>query len=541
MFRSEIRPSLQTSGLNSFATWGVFWLVLAIVAAGLFFSRGIEALLVAWQLPEYSHGPLIPVLSAFLFVKQLKEYPINPDEARNRWPGVILVTFSLLIGTLGLLANIDDIVAYALILWIGGVLLVSWGGSTGRHFWPGVLHLVFMLPLPGVIYYKITTYLQFVSSELGVSVLRLFDVPVFLDGNIIDLGVLKLHVAEACSGLRYMFPIMSFSYIFATLYRGPTWHKVTLLLAAVPIAIVMNSMRIAVAGVLVQYYGDEWLEGFTHFFEGWVIFLACIFILFGLAWVLIRLNRGSEHSTLTDALDLDTVGLGEQTMRLRFVQASAGMIAAAAITIMAAVTVYGLPERDNRVPERDSFSLFPQQIGDWSQEGPRQLLDPAVESVLGADDYHQVTLTKAGDVTHTVGLFMAWYDDQSEGGVHSPEVCLPGAGWEIAWLERADITQTMQTEEPFQINRAVIQKGETRMMVFYWFQQKERRIAWDFAAKYWLMVDGVMTGRTDGALIRLTTVIDPDQPEGAAEARLMDVLQDMQDPLPRFIPVAAAE
>ncbi|MEM6904143.1 MAG: exosortase C-terminal domain/associated protein EpsI, partial [Pseudomonadota bacterium] len=132
--------------------------------------------------------------------------------------------------------------------------------------------------------------------------------------------------------------------------------------------------------------------------------------------------------------------------------------------------------------------------------------------------------------------FSAWYDDQSQGGVHSPEVCLPGAGWEIAWLERTDITEVVGTDVPFRINRAIIQKGEAKMMVYYWFQQKERRIAWDFAAKYWLMVDGIRTGRTDGALLRLTTAIDPQGGEAAAEARLRDVLLEIQEPLKRFVP-----
>ena len=101
-------------------------------------------------------------------------------------------------------------------------------------FWPAVLHLVFMLPLPQFLYWRVNTGLQFLSSELGVSFVRLMDMPVFLDGNVIDLGVYKLMVAEACSGLRYLFPIMSFSYVFAVLYTGPRWHKIVLLLSAVP-------------------------------------------------------------------------------------------------------------------------------------------------------------------------------------------------------------------------------------------------------------------------------------------------------------------
>ncbi|MCR9140427.1 MAG: EpsI family protein, partial [Alphaproteobacteria bacterium] len=89
---------------------------------------------------------------------------------------------------------------------------------------------------------------------------------------------------------------------------------------------------------------------------------------------------------------------------------------------------------------------------------------------------------------------------------------------------------------PFRVNRAIIQKGETRMMVYYWFQQKQRRIAWDFAAKYWLMVDGIRTGRTDGALVRLTTPIIPGESDAVAEERLLDMLNELLMPLPRFVP-----
>ena len=155
---------------------------------------------------------------------------------------------------------------------------------------------------------------------------------------------------------------------------------------------------------------------------------------------------------------------------------------------------------------------------------------------MGADDYIQANFARDG-VGTSVGLFIAWYEDQSEDGIHSPEVCIPGSGWEIAWLERTDITQQMGTRTPFLINKAIIQRGEQRMMVFYWFQQRDRRIAFDLAAKFYLMVDGVRTGRTDGALIRLTTPIGRDETDAAAEARLMEMVTEIQRPLPRFVPV----
>ena len=522
--------------LGAWLTPGIFWFLIAVVGAAVFFADGLDALFAAWSLPEYSHGPLIPILSALLFLRQLKEYPPDPGPKTGRWVGVTVIVVSLMLATLGKLSNISDLVAYATILWVGGILLVSFGWTTGKHFWPPVLHLVYMLPLPGVIYYKMATWLQFVSSELGVWFLKLLAIPVFLDGNIIDLGITKLHVAEACSGLRYLFPILSFSYIFAVLYKGPVWHKAVLLISAAPIAVVMNSVRIAIAGLIVQYWGLDWLEGFTHFFEGWVIFLACILILFLLARVMLFFN--ARKMSLAEALDLETDGLMTQAARLQLVQASPAMILSA--LLMAGATLgweAGAPDRGAAEVEveRSSFNLFPRQFGEWQRQGSPRALAPSVEEALAANDYLSVTMARSASGP-TVEFFSAWYADQSKDGVHSPEICLPGGGWEIAWLERTDIAATLGSETPFMINRAIIQKGETRMMVYYWFDQKGRKIAWDMAAKFWLMMDGIRTGRTDGALVRLTTAIRQDETDAEAEARLASIVQDIVPVLPRFIP-----
>jgi exosortase D (VPLPA-CTERM-specific) len=364
----------------------------------------------------------------------------------------------------------------------------------------------------------------------------MLSVPVFLEGNIIDLGVTKLHVAEACSGLRYLFPILSFSYIFAVLYRGPVWHKAVLLVSAAPITVFMNSVRIAIAGVVVQYWGLDWLEGFSHFFEGWVIFIACILILFGLARVMLFLNV--RKMGLAEALDLDTDGLLPQVGRLRLIQASPAMILTALLMAGAAIGwQVGVSGREAIRIDRVDFNLFPRQFGQWRQEGPPHTLTLDLERALAADDYHSISLSRPEGAA-SVEFFSAWYSDQSKDGVHSPEICLPGGGWEIAWLQRTDVSQAMGSATPYMINRAIIQKGETRMIVYYWFEQKGRKIAWDMAAKFWLMIDGIRTGRTDGALVRLTTPILDGETDAEAEARLKSVMREIAPVLPRFIPEA---
>lgn len=528
---SNLSPTLPRA--SEFMSWGMFWLFITTAGAVTFFGDGLEALLSAWQRPEYSHGPIIPLLSLLLFLRQLKDVPVQEGAISDRWPGVAVVIFSLLLGAVGRISNIADIVAYALIIWVGGILLISFGWRVGKHFWPPVVHLVYMLPLPDTLYYKTTTHLQFISSELGVWFLRMMNVPVYLEGNIIDLGVMRLHVAEACSGLNYLFPIMSFSYVFAVLYRGPMWHKAVLLLSAVPITILMNSVRIAVAGYIVNNWGLEWVEGFSHFFEGWVIFIICVLILFALAWLMLHLQK--DKMSLTEALDLDVSGLVPQFMRLRLVQPSKAMITAAGLMIAGCLVFIALPERGTEEVARQEFSTFPRTLGDWQQIGPEEILEPEIAEALQADDYHSITLQNP-DAGADVGLFMAWYNDQSEGGVHPPEVCLPASGWEIAWLERVNVAKELNWPTEFNINRAIIQKGDTRMLVYYWFDQKGRKVAWDIAAKFYLIYDGLATGRTDGALVRLTTLIAPGESDQDAEERLNSMLRDTVDSLPKFIP-----
>ncbi|WP_371158425.1 VPLPA-CTERM-specific exosortase XrtD [Jannaschia sp. 2305UL9-9] len=517
---------------SAYLTPGLLCLLLATVVAGIYFREGIDALLTAWELPEYSHGPIIPILSAILFLRQLKEVPVNAGPVTDRGAGVAVLMLALVLGLMGKLSGIDDFVAYGLIVWVGAILLISFGWKVGKQFWPPVLHLVYMLPLPGVFYYKISTVLQSISSELGVWMLHLIDVPVFLEGNIIDLGVYKLHVAEACSGLRYLFPILSFSYVFAVLYRGPMWHKAILLLAAVPITVVMNSVRIAFAGWIVEYAGLEYLEGFTHFFEGWVIFVICVLLLFVLAWILLQFRP--NRPSLLDAMDLETSGLVRQMDRLRLVRASPAMISAVVLVAVSALAWEGRPRVEVQPISRDPFVLFPRQVGAW-ESSPTLPLSAAVEATLGADDYHSVELSSP-DADASVGLFMAWYADQSNGGTHSPEVCLPGAGWEIAWIERVDLGAELGIGKAYNVNRAVIQKGEQRMMAYYWFEQHGRHVAWDYAAKFWLVWDGIRYGRTDGGLVRLLTPIQRGETEAQAETRLAEVFLETIDLIPAVMP-----
>ncbi len=509
---------------------GAGLMALNLVAAAFFFSYGIEALLRAWVTPEYSHGPVIPLLSAYMFLREMKSVPPAAGPVTDRGPGVALVIFALAMGLLGLLVQIPDIVTYALILWVGGTVLLSFGLRRGWYFWPSVLHLVFMLPLPQFIYWPVSIWLQMVSSRIGVDIVAMFGVPVYLDGNVIDLGIYQLQVAEACSGLRYLFPVMSFSYVFGVLYRGPVWHKLVLLLSAAPITVLMNSVRIGIVGVLVDQFGIQHAEGFLHLFEGWVIFVACVMMLFGLAWAMRRIQ--GLRGPLGESIDLDFDGIGTQMARFGEITRSTALVTATGATIAFAALWFALPERAEVRPERESFASFPTALGDW-QVHPT-VIAPQILHVLRADDHLAATL-RASSGGAPVDLFIPYYHKLTEGhGIHSPEVCLPAGGWEVSALEAR--TVPLDGGREITLNRALITKGPQRQIVWYWFEQRGRQVTNDFAAKFHNISDALSRGRTDGALVRLMTPLARAETEAAGDARIEEVLALLVPELPRYLP-----
>ncbi len=527
----SLTSSTSPGSLSTPNLAGLFWLGLLILAALPIYWLGFSSLAVAWVTPEYSFGPLIPLISTYLLLRELRMDPPAPlGTPANRIQGLAILIFGLIFGIFGNLVRIPDVVTYALIIWVAFLVLVGFGWAQGRRHQLPVLHLIFMLPLPQFVFWQVTIALQLISSQIGVWFIELAGIPVFLEGNVIDLGVYKLQVAEACSGLRYLFPILSFSYLVGILYQGPFWHKAALFLLAAPLTVLMNSFRIGVIGVLVDSYGIEAAEGFLHIFEGWVIFGICIVILYLAALALQRLAPNPKSAFET--LDLDTQGFGAQAHRLLSIAPSRGLITAAIASTILSAAFLLMPQPERVEPNRDVFGRFPVELSGWS--GRSGLLDPAIDRVLNATDHADINYSSPTE-TAPVNFFSAWYETQTEGaGIHSPAVCLPVGGWEVSSIEPHNLDIPGPGGGTFQVNRAIIQKGLDRQLVYYWFEQRGRRMTNDYAAKATVVWDSLTRGRTDGALVRLVTPIDTT--EADADARLQRLLAEVLPSLSRFIP-----
>lgn len=506
------------------------WLAVAVLGAVAFFWDALASLAAAWQRPEYSYGPLVPVITAYMVLRELHHRPLAADPG-SRLPGVALAAAGLLLGMLGNLAQVPDLGAYGLILSTGGFILILAGPREGLRLWPGWVHLIFMLPLPQFLYLHISTRLQAVSSDLGVRFIDTLGIPVFLDGNIIDLGAYQLQVAEACSGLNYLFPMLSFGWLVALLYVGPNWHRAVIFLSTIPITILMNSFRIGVIGLLVNRYGIAQAEGFLHAFEGWIIFMACTAILYGEAWLLQRFASGQRR--YPRVLDIDYRGIHEPVKKLTRLHASHAL-AAASLLVAASGALWQLQPAPQPVHlTRQSLALFPLTLGGW--HGQSHELDAPTLRVLGANDYLNANYEKAAA---SVELLLTFYYTQTSGeaAVHSPGNCLPAGGWEVSQWSRRPIVTGSGAIDGLMVNRAIIQKGTSRKLVYYWFEQRGLRTASEYAAKFSTLRDAALIGRSDGGLVRLVTPIGNGEDIASADARLEDFIGGIVPLLSTYFP-----
>lgn len=519
---TDSRPGLLA---NSGLRVGLFLLVILLVTA-LFWNSFVEMERL-WQLPEYSHGYLIPFLAAYLFLirsERLVETRPSPS-----WLGVaalVLAMAALLVGQLSALVVISQ---YAFLLTVWALALAFLGIRGVLTIWASLAMLIFLVPLPVLIQYKLSSGLQFISTDMSAFVLRGVGVPVFVEGNIIDMGVSKLQVVEACSGLRYLFPLMTFGFLCGYIYRGPNWHRWLIFVSTIPVTIIMNSIRIAVTGVLYNAYGVGAGDSFLHYFEGWVIFVGCLLILFALMILLAKLQRRK----LDDVFDPQIPSMATLRSLPSAFHVQGAVLAIVPVLVLALLATIAVSGRDEISPERQSLTSFPLRLGEW--EGREQEISREELDVLKLTDYVNANYVNSNE--GMANLYVAYYASQRQGAtVHSPRACLPGGGWKIIGSKIVNLPGILPDGSDLPVNQLIISTGEDRQLVNYWFMQRGRNLTNEYAVKWFIFWDSLTRRRTDGALVRLVTPLPEQGGEEEAEERLTKLLQLAVPRLYYYIP-----
>jgi exosortase D (VPLPA-CTERM-specific) len=503
----------------------------AVVVAVLVFHQGLGQMVRWWfGREEYSHGILIPFIAAYLIWRRWNT--LAEVVPRYRYVGAILAGVGVCFATAGELATLYQPIQYGFLLILYGITITILGLNGFRKISTGMLFLVFMLPLPEFFYRNLSAELQLVSSALGVAVIRLFGISVNLQGNVIDLGVFRLQVVDACSGLRYLFPLMSLGFLCAVLYRAPMWQRALVFLSSMPITVFMNSFRIGVIGVLVEYWGAQMAEGFLHDFEGWIVFMACTALLLAEIWVLNAVF--GKGTPFRQVFGLDSAERPVSSTAFRGVpQRNPALIAALFIVVLFAGLAAGTGERTETVQPRAEFSRFPDRIGTW--RGTVDVIDDQIVGILKFDDY--LLSNYRGANGNDVNFYVAYYGSQCKGdSAHSPRTCIPGGGWKIVDIRNTVVESVNVGGVPLRVNRVLIEKGNQRQLVYYWFQQRGRIITNEFLVKWYLLWDGVIQNRTDGAMVRLVTSAENAEAVAAAEQRLQEFAATAVPLLEAYVP-----
>lgn len=506
-------------------------LLVSIVALGVIFAKSLVEMEYRWSsLEQYSHGYMIPAVAIFLVWVNMRA--VKAMSWQPSWWSSGLMLMALIGWCLGELSSLFIIVHYSFIVAIVALTmsLIGWRGVL--LLWAPLLYLIWMIPLPVFILNQLSQELQLISTQIGVAVIRLMDITVFAEGNVIDLGNYQLQVVEACSGLNYLFPLMSFGFLLAVLYKGPRWHSLLIFFATIPITVFMNSLRIGMIGIAVEYWGIGVADGFMHAFEGWFVFMTCLALLVLLIWLLNIRNR--DGIGVLSRIDLSYPSLDEIKTVKRGSRATRNTVAAStALCILMVPISLNFSTMEEVVPEREMFSQFPLIKNGWTgQEG---VIEDRVLASLSLSDILFANYRRA-DIDMPINIYVAYYASQSTGAtIHSPRSCIPGGGWEITSLEQLDLSDSLGMEGP-EVNRAIIQMGAQRQLVYYWFQQRGRTITNEYLAKWYLLQDGLTMSRSDGALVRLVIPIPADGDEASADKDLQQFLRDFYSDLERFIP-----
>jgi len=482
--------------------WAGTLLLLAVVL-----NESIREMTRIWiGKEEYSHGFFIPAISIYLI--WVRRHELNfVNEFKSSILGLVILIFGLTLFLLGGLATIRSLQHYALILAIIGVFATAFGRHGLRVAAVPLAFLFFMVPFPEFILNNLSSKLQLISSWLGVEFIRSCDIMVYLEGNVIDLGGYKLQVVDACSGLRYLFPLASLSFLCAYLFKGPFWQKVLVFLSSIPLTIFMNSFRIGVIGLLVNYWGTEMAEGFLHDFEGWVVFLLCMALLFIEMWLFARLNGNKTGFSELVQLPEDWFTNSSKPQTGFYFNKSAYL--ALGMIISFGVAGQFIRGDEEIIPARKTFLTFPMQLDTW--QGHRDYIEQKYLDRLKLTDYIVVNYLSPRTET-SVNFYSAYYFGQRS-----------FADLQIQGL-------------PLQVNRAVIEKGDYKQLVYYWFQQRGRSITNEYLLKWYLFYDALTMHRTDGALVRLVTSLEKGQDIELADQRLQAFMRDLVNVLPDYLP-----
>ena len=252
------------------------------VAFALLFAQPIVLLVRDWwTLPEAGHGLLLGPVALWLAWKA----GIRRSAVGNAGLGIAMLVLAIAVRYLsGLAAELYTMRA-SMVMALAGLTIYHYGFRQLLHWWLPFLLGSLAIPLPELITQALALPLQFKASQMGAALLEMRDIPVRLTGNVIRIPGNELFVTEACSGLRSLTALLALAVLLGGLVLRSPITRAILVLLAIPIAVVINGVRVFLTGFLVYFVDPALGKGFMHITEGWLLFLVALACMGVVAWI----------------------------------------------------------------------------------------------------------------------------------------------------------------------------------------------------------------------------------------------------------------
>ncbi len=274
--------------------WFLIGVLTAIVA--VCYANTIKGTAVAWNSPMYNHGYLIPLFAVFLLFQRRE--PFVEVSQRDRWWGVGLIVLATVMRVLGAVLVQFSLDRLSLVVCLLGVFVLVGGLRALRWAGPAIGFLVFMFPLPGFLVDNIMRPLQTLATKSSVYALQTLGVDAYREGNRIILEHTPMNVVDQCSGLRMLtiFIALAVAIVMLSSHR-PWWERIAILLSSIPIALLVNCIRITLTGLLYNLELDEKIVNqIFHDFAGLIMMPLALGFLFFEMQILSRLVIEDEAS-----------------------------------------------------------------------------------------------------------------------------------------------------------------------------------------------------------------------------------------------------
>ncbi len=532
-------PNYQND-FNNFLTFALpkmnfslkqFWKPIAIVVTLAFLYATVLAKLGRdwWTDENYSHGLLVPLVIGYIIWNEWETLP-NALISPSFWVGggtILLALAMLLAGTLGAELFVQRI---SLVLILIGLVIYFWGAKLLKLLTVPFVLLLLAIPIPQIIFNKIAFPLQIWASQLAVWGIRIFDISPLRKGNVIEIlprgsiQTVALEVVEACSGIRSLMTLVTLGLVLWYFTREKSrfdWVRaVILMFSAIPIAIVTNAGRVSSTGILTFYYGKQATEGLIHDLSGWLVYLVALILLISVNFAA---KKVQPREPRVESEPPHPIAPSPH----RPISASVLI----AVLIFSALFINWFEQRGEAVVSRAPLREIPAKLGNWTQKGSDIRFSEQTESVLRTSDY--VMREYLDSNGRFANLYVGYYASQRSGATyHSPQNCLPGAGWEMKEPELVEITTP--GGKSFTANRYIIENGQSKAVMIYWYQGRGRAVASEYHDKVYTVWDSVFRRRSDGAMIRVMTSVGHSASEALQTA--LDLSAQAAEALPRFVP-----